>query len=91
MKLIDQYKRYKIVQCAKCGGLSTTESMKIFQCLRCRKSTQMVKKDSKYGTHLGVKILFSTDNPRECTSVLQEYQKQKINEEYEKEQNGKGI
>ena len=75
---LDRYGRYMIVQCAKCGGLSTTESRKTFKCLRCRKSTSMVKVDGKIGTHLGVKILYSSDNPQQCTYTLQEYQKQQI-------------
>lgn len=78
MKLIENYKRYKIVQC-KCGNYSTSEAKLMFHCRYCDKVYPFTKIDPKKGTYLNLKILFDTDNPLEATKTLLKFKNEKYN------------
>jgi len=70
-------KKFKVVQCPKCGNIQTSQSLLIFKCFRCGKSRTMNPK-SRLG--LGVKILDSFDTGIEAAKFVQEYLRKKLEE-----------
>ena len=77
MNLVDTLRFFKVVQC-NCGFLSVTSARSVFKCRICGGSVRMVKKPSGLVmTHFGVKVLFSSDDERECSEFVRLYNKEK--------------
>ena len=66
-------KKYKVIQCPKCGHIQATGADKGFKCFRCGKSSTI--HDSSEGG-LAVKVLDSFDHPRQAALFVQEFNRQ---------------
>jgi len=62
LRLIE-LKRYKVVQCPKCGKIGTSMAQLTFRCIYCN-THRRFKKKSQFG--LAIKVLKDFDDAREC-------------------------
>jgi len=58
-------KKFKVIQCPKCGKISSTEANIMFKCIICNRSTK-IKKKNEFG--LALNILKTFDDPMEATN-----------------------
>ena len=58
-------KKYKVIKCKNCGGISVNTATKVFKCRYCGKTCKIFKK-SEHG--ISVNLLKAFDNPRKATN-----------------------
>jgi hypothetical protein len=74
MSLVDSIGRFKVVKC-RCGFVCSTSSNSVFKCFGCGRSSKIIRKASGLVlSHLGVKVLFSSDSEREVGVFVRKYQ-----------------
>jgi hypothetical protein len=88
--LLKKFKRYKVIQCPKCGKVSMNGSVRLisFHCLICNKSTEYL---SKAPTRLNLKPIFTSDSAKEAADYCIKYKDTQANNEMKERAKMNGV